>query len=247
MRRGEDYNKLTDSPASHMGRKSKTQLLTESILGQHLALSVAAHLARTQLVPDPLTVYDAQHMGEMIDVVASALAKVAPLYVQDAKTGAPRELTPLELDGAAVRRSASVIALKDGRTLSSVSMKRADLRQAIAILKAVGIPELRTAAPKRAAAPRPEPDLLVHVAELESLLRAPLIPSDVEKANRVAVGMARRAREGRIANLAMQLVSALHQASHEGAAECAQVGIALAHLRAAVEEEEATRSEARRD
>src|SRR5688500_8345984 len=128
-----------------MARKSKTRELVESSLGQHLALSVAAHLARTQLVPDPLGAYDGQHITEMVDVVGNALARVAPLYVQDPKQGSARELTPLELDGAAVRRAATLLVLRDGRTLSSVSMKRADLRQAIAILKAVGIPGLRTA------------------------------------------------------------------------------------------------------
>ncbi|HJV10920.1 MAG TPA: hypothetical protein VJ690_05405, partial [Burkholderiales bacterium] len=74
-----------------MGRKSKTQLITDSVQGQHLALSVAAHLARTQLVPDPLNVYDSQHMSETLDVVGNALARVAPLYAHDPSTSAPRQ------------------------------------------------------------------------------------------------------------------------------------------------------------
>lgn len=220
-----------------MGRKSKTQQLIDSSLGQHLALAVAAHLARTRLVPDPLVVYDAQHMTEMLDVVASALARVAPLYVQDPKTGTARELTPAELDGAAARRGATAIVLKDGRALSSVSMKRVDLRQAIAILKAVGVPGLRHAPPKQAPAPEPEPDLLLHLNELESLLRFPLVELNVQKANAIAVGLARRARDGRIANLAMQLVSAVNGARGEDHADNPGVPSALARLRAAVEEE----------
>ena len=220
-----------------MGRNSKTQQLTDSILGQHLALSVAAHLARTQLVPDPLSVYDAQHMSEALDAVASALAKVAPLYVQDAKNGAARELTPAELEGATVRRSATMLALKDGRTLSSVSMKRADLRQAIAILKAVGVPELRVARPKAAAAPKAEPrPLLERVTELELLLRLPLVDSDVQKASSLAVAVARHARQGRVANLAMQLLSAVHETRGEPQPEMRRVSVALARLRSAVEE-----------
>jgi hypothetical protein len=222
-----------------LGRKSKTQQLTDSILGQHLALSVAAHLARTQLVPDPLRVYDSQHMSEMVDLVANALAKVAPLYIQDPVNGAARELSAAELEGAAVRHGATVIALKDGRTLSSVSMKRADLRQAIAILKAVGVPELRSAPPKQPPAPKAqEPPLLAQVAELEALLSLPLIASQMEKANARAVALARRARRGRIANLSMQLVSAMHEARNDGDFEMRRVGVALARLRAAVEEAE---------
>lgn len=225
-----------------MGRRSKTQQLTESILGQHLALSVAAHLARTQLVPDPLRVYDGQHMSDMVDTVANALAKVAPLYVQDAKSGTARELTPLELDGAAVKRGATVIVLKDGRTLSSVSMKRADLRQAIAILKAVGVPELRVPPPSPAPASKPAPDLLGQLRELESLLSPPLIEPHVQKANSIAVGIARRASQGRIANLSMQLVSVVHDAAHEGEVDAGKIDVALGRLRAAVEEAEQQKS-----
>ncbi|HEX5767811.1 MAG TPA: hypothetical protein VFX94_06215, partial [Burkholderiales bacterium] len=125
-----------------MVRKSKTQQLTDSILGQHLALSVAAHLARTQLVPEPLAVYDSEHLSEMIDVVARALVRVAPLYVRDAGSGEPRELTAFELEGALIARAATLLTLKDGRSFSSASIKRADLRQAIVILKAVGVDEL---------------------------------------------------------------------------------------------------------
>ena len=225
-----------------MGRKSKTQQLTESILGQHLALSVAAHLARTQLVPDPLRVYDGQHMSDMVDTVANALAKVAPLYVQDAKSGTARELTPLELDGAAVKRGATVIVLKDGRTLSSVSMKRADLRQAIAILKAVGVPELRVPPPSLPPASKPAPDLLGQLRELESLLSPPLIEPHVQKANTIAVGIARHASQGKIANLSMQLVSIVHGAAHEGDVDARKIDVALGRLRAAVEEAEQSKS-----
>ena len=52
-----------------MGPKPKSQYFTDSIMGQHLALSVAAHLARTQLVSDPLAFSDAQHLSDMLDLV----------------------------------------------------------------------------------------------------------------------------------------------------------------------------------
>lgn len=112
-----------------MRRQSKTRTLIESHLGQHLALSVAAHLARTQLVPEPLKVYDSQHMADMVDVVASALTRVATFYVQDTMGGEPRELTPAELQGSTVRGAGTILMLKDGRTLSSISIKRGDLRK----------------------------------------------------------------------------------------------------------------------
>ena len=221
-----------------MARKSRTQQITEGILGQHIALSVAAHLARTQLVPDPLSVYDGQHVTDMVVVVANALARVAPLYVQDTKSGAPRQLTDFELEGGVVKRGATVLCLRDGRTLSSVSMKRADLRQAIGILKTVGIPGLARSSPQPAKPP-PAPDrfaeLAMLVAEIEKLLRPPLLPEQFDEANRLLVALARQAPQGRVANIAMRLMSAVQDARPDGA-DGAQIRALVGRLRAAVEE-----------
>jgi hypothetical protein len=220
-----------------MGRKSKTQQLLDSTLGQHLALSVAAHLARTQLVPDPLTVYDGQHMMEMLDIVGNALSRVAPLYVMDAAAGAPRQLMEAELDGARVKRGATVFVLKDGRSLSGVSIKRVDLRQAIAILKAVGIEEFRPrqpAQPPKAAEPDPGIAVRERIAEIEGLLRPPLAPAQVQRANSLLLSIARSASQGRVANVAMRLMSAVHDAR---AGEEGQIAVLTARLRAALEEE----------
>ena len=217
-----------------MGRKSKTEQLIDSTLGQHLALSVAAHLARTQLVPDPLAVYDSQHLGEMVDIVARALAKVAPLWVRDAGSGQPRELSGAELESAVISRAATMLTLKDGRGFSSVSIRRADLRQAIAVLKAIGISEL---APHEGAEPprshgRAE-TLRARVVEIEALLRPPLLPDQVEHANHLIVATAREAPDGPVANLAMQLMSIVHESV--GRAEMsAGLRLALERLRTAV-------------
>jgi len=220
-----------------VGRR-KTKQLTDSIVGQHLALSVAAGLARTQLVPDPLMAYDALHITGTLNLVGGALARVAPLYVRETKTGAVRELSQDELQGAEVRSGALLLVLKDGRTLSSVSIKRADLRQAIAVLKTIGIPELRLPLPKETPVASPEPPSLAgQLTELEALLHAPLIAPQTEKANAIAVAIARQAREGRIANLAMQLVSAIYAARDADESEARRVPLALARLRDALDSE----------
>src|SRR5919106_1044317 len=91
-------------------------------------------------------------------------------------------------------RSATVLVLSDGRSLSGVSIKRVDLRQAIAILKALGIQELAPRQkPEHPAAPAPEglAELGASLAEIEALLRLPLVPAQVERANRLIVVMAR--------------------------------------------------------
>jgi hypothetical protein len=220
-----------------MGRQSHTRQVTDGLLGQHLALSVAAHLARSQLVPDPLKVYDGQHLSDMLDAVGNALARVAPLYVQDPQAGAPRLLMEGELQGARVRRSATVLVLSDGRTLSGVSIKRADLRQAIAILKALGIQEL---VPRQKSEPPGAPDRLAELraslAEIEALLRLPLVAAQVERANRLIVAMARSAPDGRVANLAMRLMSTLHELREDKTSGAGLIAVILARLRAALED-----------
>jgi hypothetical protein len=154
-------------------------------------LSVAAHLARMQLLPEPLAVYDSEHMNEMIDIVARALAKVTPLYVLDSSSGKTREVSAAELAGAVITRAATVLTLKDGRSFSSVSVKRADVRQAIAILKAIGIEELTTRPqapePQRSEAPNRAAELRTRLTEIEALLRPPLLPGQVEQVNHLLV------------------------------------------------------------
>jgi hypothetical protein len=223
-----------------MGRQSHTRKWIETSLGQHLAISVAAHLARTQLVRDPLTVYDGRHLSDTVDLVANALAKVAPLYVLDTTTSTYRELTPMELEGATIREAATKLVLKDGRTLSSVSIKRADLRQAIAILKAIGMPGLagkeETSEKNRGQAPQRRQDPFRIIAEISQLLRPPLIRQQVERANDLLVSLARNAPHGRVANLAMQLMNALVAANFENEPDAGSISIALAKLQAAAEE-----------
>jgi hypothetical protein len=222
-----------------MARKSKTDSLADSIAGQYLSLAVAAHLARTQLVPDPLKVYDGQHLSEMLNVVAQALARTASLQITDAASGEKRALSALDLEGAVAKRSATALVLKDGRTLTGVSIRRSDLRQAIAILKAVGIPEF---APARPTAPQPGGNgnggveaLRARFAEVDRLLTPPLLQTQVEQAKSGAVWIARHAPHGRVANLAMQLMSALHET--RGTEDIpGGFRMALARLRAALQD-----------
>jgi hypothetical protein len=222
------------------GRIARRSNTAHAFLGQHLALSLAAHLARTQLVRDPLATYDAQRNRELLNTIGDALARTARLYVVEVKGAQPQELTQAELEGARAKNGATLLVLKDGRTLSGVSVKRGDLQEAIAILKAVGIGESGAAEPGQANATGPEraasariEELRRLVGELEALLAFPLLPGQVKRANGVAISIARRAPEGRISNLAMHLVSAVHDACRGEDAN--KVRIMLGRLRAAVE------------
>jgi hypothetical protein len=222
-----------------MAKKRASEALGERIAGQHVSLAVAAHLARTQLVPEPIKPYDGQHLSDMLDLMAQALTHTAALYVVDAHTGVSRELNPAELEGAVAQRGATQLVLKDGRTLSGVSVQRADLRQAIALLRTVGLPAL-AGSPPPVEAGKPVLNgngeaLRARLAELEDLLQPPLLPAQVERAKMGAVWIARHAPQGRVANLAMQLMSALHE-SHGLDEIPGGFRMALARLRAAFEE-----------
>lgn len=217
-----------------MATRSRVQQRAE--MGERLALPVAAQLARTQLVQQPAG-GNGEHSGETLNRVAQALASTAPLQITDAHTGETRTLSAAELQGAAAKDGAALLVLNDGRTLAGVSIRRVDLRQAIAILKAVG---LKDAAPAPAAAPpvhgRNGADVLrARFAEIEELLRGPLLPAQVERAKAGAVWIARHAAQGRVANLAMQLMSALHET--RGTDEMpGGYRMTLARLRAALRE-----------
>jgi hypothetical protein len=222
----------------HIARKSKT---AQVFLGQHLALSLAAHLARTQLVRDPLASYDAQHDRELLNVIGSALARTARIYLTEMNGAAPRELTQPELDGARAKNGATLLLLKDGRNLSGASIKRSDLQDAITILRALGIAELggppvsqQNVNASTGAAFGQHEELRGLLTQMEALLVFPLIPAQVERANILAVSLARSAPDGRISNLAMHLMSAVHEArrgdNHDN------VRMMLARLRTAVDD-----------
>jgi hypothetical protein len=115
------------------------------------------------------------------------------------------------------------------------------LRQAIAILKAVGLPEPNPHRPAHAdMASTPKPDavatqqaLVNLLAEMEEILKPPVLPAQLERAKSAAVFIARHTPHGRVANLAMQLMSALHESrGYEDVP--GGYRMALARLRAAV-------------
>ena len=220
-----------------MARKSSARSVP---LGGHVGLAVAAQLARTQLAPDALNNYHGAQLSAALNAVAQALTRTALLHVTDPHTGQTHELRVDELEGAVAERGATLLRLKDGRALSGVTVRRADLRQAIALLRTAGVCEL--ALPQPPVAPEKaringsnNEAVRARFAELEKLLMPPLLPEQVDRARAGAVWIARHAPQGRVANLAMQLMSALHETAET---EDVPGGyrMALARLRAALEQ-----------
>jgi hypothetical protein len=216
--------------------KEKTTRLAEGIRKQHIAMSVAAGIARAQLVPNPVGVYDAHHLGRMLEVMATAIAQVAPIHAMNARTGEVRKLTEEELEGARFTRGATALVLKDGTTIAGVSITRGDLRHAVVVLKTMGFQGAADAdKPDREPVRAENVDALV--AEIGQLLLLPLTPEYIDKVNRLMMKIVRAARTGPIVNHAMQLISALHHARVKMEKHSNAVDAALAGLQRSIESE----------
>jgi len=192
-----------------MGRKARKGESSDKLVGQHVALPVAVRLASVVLSEE------ARHpSASTLNVVGNALTRLVPVYLQRRGSARPRALSEGELEGSEVMHSATVLLLKDGRSLSSVSIRRRDLKRGIALLKTVGIAELGKARPRKPESPAAE--LVAKVDEIEKLIRPPLLPSQMDRVSVLAVGIARSAPDGSTAHLAMRLLSALHDARKAG-------------------------------
>lgn len=225
--------KSHDCVAAAMGRKPKKHQLTDITVGQHVEFSVAVRLASSRLVKDPRSVEDAQRASGILNVVGNALARVVPVYSRDAGFAKPRPLSEGELEGSEVMHRATVLLLKDGRTLTAVSIKRRDLRRGIALLRTVGIPALARGHARQPATQHGE--LLAKVDEIEQLVRPPLLPSQMDRVNALAISIARSAPEGGIANLAVRLLSAVHDARIAGeSADTRGIALIVARMRDAI-------------
>jgi hypothetical protein len=216
-----------------MGRKPKKDHLSTDITVGHLAFPVAVQLASSELIEEQRGDSGAQHIGGMLNVIGNALVRVVPVYFQDAGVAKPRPLSQGELEGSEVMHSATALVLKDGRTLTTVSVKRRDLRRAIAVLRTTGIPQL---ASRRARTPATQyEELLAKVAEIEHLVRPPLLPSQVDRVSTLAISIARSAPQGGIATHAVRLLGALYDARAAGEnADTRGIAMIVARMRDAI-------------
>jgi hypothetical protein len=107
------------------------------VLSPHVALSVAAALAYQKFSQGPRDFYDVEHYSAVLNAVAQALAGVMRIYVAD-NEDTPRALTDAALEGAVVRRGATVLQLADGRAFRRVLVRRDELHAAVDRLRRSG-------------------------------------------------------------------------------------------------------------
>lgn len=100
---------------------------------EFVALSTAAAVVYHQITGT--TSESADEIIEVLNAVAGAIANVAPIYTSDRPTGTPRQLAPIELIHCRFERGATVLKTSFGLGYGNLTMRREDLRSAIAILK----------------------------------------------------------------------------------------------------------------
>ena len=104
---------------------------------QFLALSTAAAVVYQQIAGT--TSESADEIIEVLNSVASAIANVAPIYTSDRPTGTPRQLAPIELIHCRFERGATVLKTSFGLEYGNLSIRRDDMRTALAILRGARI------------------------------------------------------------------------------------------------------------
>jgi hypothetical protein len=100
---------------------------------EHIALSTAAAITYQQVVRGAAAdSHSPEEMDEILSRVALAISTVAPIYALDA-SGTPKQVASAALLRARFSRGATVLQT-NGVEYSGLTIQRADMREAIAIL-----------------------------------------------------------------------------------------------------------------
>ena len=105
---------------------------------EHLALATAAVIVYQQVMETPLAYDSVAAMNEILHGVAHALSNVAPIYALDGDSAMPKQLEPIDLLRGEFQRGATILRTPNGTEYRSLSIRRDDMRAAIAILRGAG-------------------------------------------------------------------------------------------------------------
>ena len=123
----------------------------------HVPLCAAAATAYGCLVA-ARDFYDLEHFNACLNLMARALAHLAPVFATDEATGQQQPVDEIEVAEGRFQRGATVLVLSDGSRLRGLSIRRQDAREAFLILKTIGLDGLGIKAAARKL-PSPEEDL----------------------------------------------------------------------------------------
>jgi hypothetical protein len=102
---------------------------------EHLSLPVAAAQTFYQVSGSATVIKNAAHLDRILNDVAHAITNVVPIHVPDGQ--ATRQVSAIELLESSFMRGATVLKLKDGTELKKLTIRRRDMRAAVALLIAV--------------------------------------------------------------------------------------------------------------
>ena len=106
---------------------------------QHLALATAAAVVYHQITGTIQGIEAEADVEEVLNRVANAIANVAVIYTADRPSGQPRQLAPIELIHCRFEQGATVLKTSFGLEYRHLSIRREDMRSAIAILRGAGV------------------------------------------------------------------------------------------------------------
>lgn len=106
---------------------------------QHVGLPTACAVVYSHVSGQPPDARQPVAMQSILNDVARALASLVPIYVLDAHSGRPKPLAAGELLEGRFAHGAHVFITQSGAEVRGLSVQRADLWSAIAILKSTGI------------------------------------------------------------------------------------------------------------
>jgi len=122
----------------------------------HVPLCAAAATAYGYLVT-ARDFHDLEHFNSCLNLMARALAHLAPVFATDEATGHQYLVDELKVAEGRFQRGATVLVLSDGSRLTGLSIRRRDAREAFLILKSIGLDGLDIkAAARKLPAPEEE-------------------------------------------------------------------------------------------
>jgi len=104
---------------------------------EFLSVSTAAAIVYHQVMGQPLQPSGVAQSNAVLEVVATALAEVAPIYALDPDSGSQRRLDELELALGVFQRGATLLRTPEAEH-RKLAVRRVDMRAAIETFRAVG-------------------------------------------------------------------------------------------------------------
>lgn len=107
----------------------------------NVPLPLAAAIAFFQVHGDTTAQIARQDYDDALDIAAAALSRLMPIYAMSDGRDGPVPIA-VDLAGQRFARGATELRLRNGTAIRELSIRRADMHSAIALIKRAGLPLL---------------------------------------------------------------------------------------------------------